>query len=112
MALKIPSPPSQIDLVLRLEATNDDFASDTIREILENSNDKATVVYGLRVLSKLGADPIDLEAIARRFNGRVISLTEPGQPFYRKDTPCITSYIVENPETGGFERMYLSGISP
>ncbi len=111
MALTIPLPKGQTDLVLRLESEPGPDAPKKIREVLEDSLDKGTVIYGLRALSRLRIRNNELEAIARRFNGRLAQLTVQGRIFYRKDPPYITSYVVEY-RREEFERVHLTGIVP
>ena len=111
MTLTTPLPASQTDLVLRLESKPGPDTSQKIREVLECSLNKGTVVYGLRALSRMGVDNSELEAIAGRFNGRLAQLTGPGEIFHRKDPPYITSYVVEYIREK-FDRVYLTGIIP
>ncbi len=111
MALEIPQLADHTGLILKLEEDTTIPPADKIdriKAILEGINDKGTVVYGLRTLSRFGVINEELESIARRFNGRIALLTEPGQPFYRIDPPYITSYVVET-EGEVFERRDLSG---
>lgn len=109
MTLTTPLPKGQTDLVLRLESEPGSDTQEKIREVLEGSLDKGTVVYGLRALSRFGVNNSELESIARRFNGRLAQLTGPGEIFHRKDPPYLTSYVVEYIREK-FERVYLTGI--